>query len=229
MIRNIIIIILILFIALFSSPVLAALYGAKLCKNDPNFVCHKVKRGENWKTLFPNEDLRDRVMRINRMNISLHSGLIIAVPKSNTTSTIDTSPFLRQIESPGEKVIFVSLSKLAWAAYDSDGTLQKWGPISSAKGYCPDIGRRCHTTTGKFAVYHKGGAHCASTRYPVGRGGAPMPYCMFFNGHFALHGSYEVPGYNASHGCVRMFVNDAKWLNEDFVGDERVTVVVKQF
>jgi hypothetical protein len=39
---------------------------------------------------------------------------------------------------------------------------------------------------------------------------------MFFKGGFAMHGSRGVPGYNASHGCVRMFVDDAQWLNKDF-------------
>ena len=43
-----------------------------------------------------------------------------------------------------------------------------------------------------------------------------MPYCMFFKGGFAMHGSSGVPGYNASHGCVRLFVDDAQWLNQDF-------------
>ena len=38
----------------------------------------------------------------------------------------------------------------------------------------------------------------------------------FFMG-FALHGSDIVPGYPASHGCVRLFTEDARWLNEDFV------------
>lgn len=45
-----------------------------------------------------------------------------------------------------------------------------------------------------------------------------MPYCMFFNGGQAFHGS---PGGvikgNVSHGCVRMFVEDAEWLRYDFV------------
>ena len=44
-----------------------------------------------------------------------------------------------------------------------------------------------------------------------------MPYCMFFHGGYALHGSNFVPDYNASHGCVRMSPDDAQWLNEDFV------------
>jgi lipoprotein-anchoring transpeptidase ErfK/SrfK len=38
----------------------------------------------------------------------------------------------------------------------------------------------------------------------------------YFRG-YALHGSSSVPGYRASHGCVRMFIEDARWLNEEFV------------
>jgi hypothetical protein len=33
--------------------------------------------------------------------------------------------------------------------------------------------------------------------------GAPMPYFMRFNGGIGMHTGY-LPGYNASHGCVRM-------------------------
>ena len=44
-----------------------------------------------------------------------------------------------------------------------------------------------------------------------------MPYCMHFWRGIALHGSEEVPGYSASHGCVRLFIQDARWLNEEFV------------
>jgi len=50
---------------------------------------------------------------------------------------------------------------------------------------------------------------------------------MYFHGGFALHGSYEVPGFNASHGCVRLFVPDAEWLNQDFTaGGQKVMVII---
>lgn len=34
--------------------------------------------------------------------------------------------------------------------------------------------------------------------------------------------------YNDSHGCIRMFVDDAKWLNQEFVGDDEVPVVIQK-
>lgn len=216
-----------LFLFLFSSIVFAN-FGSKLCKSDPDYTCYRVKRGESWQKLFPDEDQRDLVMRINRMNTHLYSGLIIALPKTNSLSVMDIAPLEKQIDPPGEKIIYVSIDKLAWGAYDATGSLVGWGPVSTARGYCPDIGHGCHTSTGHFTIYRKEGPDCVSTKFPVGRGGAPMPYCMYFNGGFALHGSYEVPGYNDSHGCVRMFVKDAEWLNEEFVGDDDVPVIIRK-
>jgi L,D-transpeptidase ErfK/SrfK len=193
-------------------------YGVRLCAMTSVFDCHRVRRGETWEKLFPDPREQDIVMRVNRIGIPLEPGMRIAIPKNLDNATaMQFSPFAAQISPPGEKVIFVSTGQMAWGAYDANGTLLRWGPASSARGYCPDVGRGCHTVLGKFAVYHKEGPECFSTKFPVGRGGAPMPYCMFFHGGFAMHGSYEVPGYNASHGCVRILVDDAQWLNEEFV------------
>ena len=199
------------------------------CKN-PDFICYKVKSGESWKKLFKDPDQRDLVMRLNRINIHLYAGMHIAIPKNlETVSMLDLAPLPRQINPPGDKFIYVSLSDLVFGAYDAQGNLEYWGPVSGGKGYCPDIGRGCNTITGTYTIYRKEGSGCFSRKFPVGRGGAPMPYCMFFHGGFALHGSNEVPGYNASHGCVRLFVNDAKWLNEHFIQDkDDVHVVVRR-
>lgn len=69
----------------------------------------KVKAGESWEKLFPNPEERDMVRRINRMNVALHSGVTIAVPKNIDRLTIyDVSPFPRYIDSQGEKAIYVS-------------------------------------------------------------------------------------------------------------------------
>jgi len=68
-----------------------------------------------------------------------------------------------------------------------------------------------------FRVYNKEDHKCVSDIFPIGKGGAKMPWCMFFYKGFALHGSDDIPGYRASHGCVRMFIRDAEWLNKNFV------------
>ena len=43
---------------------------------------------------------------------------------------------------------------------------------------------------------------------------APMPHAIFFYGGFAIHGSYDIArlGGPASHGCIRLYPNDAATL-----------------
>lgn len=188
-----------------------------LCST-PGYTCIKVQSGQSWKKLFPNEEQRDIVQRINRTNMYLWAGKTIAIPDNlPNISKFDVSPFPRQIEKQPVRLIIVDQDKLAWGAYNRKGELVHWGPISSGKNFCRDIKRSCKTRTGIFYIFNKQDKRCKSNIFPVGRGGSRMPYCMFFYKGFALHGSNEVPGYRASHGCVRLFTRDAKWLNENFV------------
>lgn len=196
-------------------------FGETLC-NLPEYLCMKIKSGESWEKLFPDGEERDMVRRINRMNIPLSPGMTLAVPKNIDRLTIyDVSPFPRYIDSEGEKTIYVSQKKLAWAAYDQDGELLWWGPISSGLPKCPGVIGGCTTPTGSFRIIRKQDIECVSTVFPRradgNDGGALMPYCMHFFRGYALHGSYDVPGYRASHGCIRMFIEDARWLNEEFI------------
>lgn len=120
------------------------------------------------------------------------------------------------ISGYGEKVIIINPRKHVWGAYSSDGKLLRAGLATAGSGYCRDIHRACRTRTGTFRIQSLGSASCYSKRYPVGRGGAPMPYCMFFNGNQGLHGSHEVVEGNVSHGCVRISVSDAQWVRFNF-------------
>ena len=105
---------------------------------------------------------------------------------------------------------------MAFAAYSAGGRQERWGPVSGGKGWCTDIGKPCHTAIGRFKVERKQDTECISKTFPLPDGGAEMPYCMFFHRGFAMHAS-QLPGFHASHGCVRMLYNDAKWLNTEFV------------
>jgi lipoprotein-anchoring transpeptidase ErfK/SrfK len=137
--------------------------------------------------------------------------------------------FPAQREATGRKVFVFDPKATAWAAYDATGNRVKTGSASGGKDFCEDIGRPCHTVTGTFKVYSKKGAECRSSIYPIEtHGGAKMPYCMHFNGGYSIHAAYEVPNYNASHGCVRVLPSAAKWLNENFI-DVGTTVIVKPY
>ncbi|HVT62847.1 MAG TPA: L,D-transpeptidase [Legionellaceae bacterium] len=122
------------------------------------------------------------------------------------------------IKPPGEKLFVFDPKAAAWAAYDAEGNRVMTGAASGGKDICEDVGKPCRTVTGTFRVYNKRGADCKSGEYPVEtEGGAKMPYCMYFFQGFTIHAGYEVPNYNASHGCVRVLPSAAKWLNEQFI------------
>ena len=132
-------------------------------------------------------------------------------------------------QATGKKVFIFDPKATAWAAYDAEGNRIKTGRASGGKDFCEDVGRGCRTVTGRFRVYSKKGADCKSSKYPIEtNGGARMPYCMHFNGGYSIHGAYEVPNYNASHGCIRVLPSAAKWLNENFM-NVGTTVIVKSY
>lgn len=106
---------------------------------------------------------------------------------------------------------------LTWKAINQNGKVVKSGRASGGSGYCPDIKRSCRTPSGTYHVFSKRGADCRSSKYPIGRGGSRMPYCMFFSKNYAIHGSYHVPKHNASHGCIRVRPGDAQWLHRNFI------------
>lgn len=112
----------------------------------------------------------------------------------------------------GVPVFIFNPKTKTWAVYSSSGKLLKVGKGSGGKSYCADIRRSCRTPSGTYHIIAKKGASCKSSKYPVGKGGAPMPYCTFFTKNHGIHGSYDVPNYNASHGCIRVHPADAKWI-----------------
>ncbi len=86
-------------------------------------------------------------------------------------------------------------------------------PISSGNGelylsYRPGVGlTRANTPRGNYEFYY----HIPRWRYAA-LGGLYKPW--YFRGGFAIHGSTSVPAYPASHGCIRVTLEDADWLAE---------------
>jgi hypothetical protein len=141
----------------------------------------------------------------------------------------DFSSRLPQTIETQEKVVMVDPTVHTWGAYEN-GSLIKAGQASAGADYCPDLGRKCHTTVGSFRVYSLGEPTCKSRKFPIPKGGSPMPYCMYFAHGMALHGvpDSEVGEGNFSHGCVRLHVADAEWLRYNFV-NMGTKVVVKPY
>lgn len=88
------------------------------------------------------------------------------------------------------------------------GALHRILPVSTgsgerfcSQGWC----RRAVTPRGAYSVYRVG----RGWEYgPLG--GLYNP--LYFNGGIAVHGAWSVPGYPASHGCVRIPMNAAEWF-----------------
>ena len=131
--------------------------------------------------------------------------------QSDSSFSSRLSPYIQS----NEKIIIVNPHRHVWGAY-LKGVLVHAGLATSGSTWCADLGRSCRTKVGTFHIVSLGASNCKSSRYPLGRGGAPMPYCMYFNGNQGIHGSYEVSEGNRSHGCVRVSVRDAEWLRFHF-------------
>ena len=127
--------------------------------------------------------------------------------------------FPEQIKATGEKRFVFDPKASAWAAYNEEGTRLMTGGGSAGIDTCEENATQsCRTITGTFKLYNKHGIECRSGEYPVDtKGGAKMPYCMYFYQGFTIHAAFEVPERPSSHGCVRVFPSAAKWLNEEFM------------
>lgn len=160
-----------------------------------------------------------------KANSSYHKQSPANAPTPNYASRLPSS-----IDTNGQKVIVVDPRVHVFGAYNESGNLVRAGLATAGASYCPDIKRACKTKAGTFRIQSLGAASCKSSIYPLPNGGAPMPYCMFFNKNQGLHGSAarNVIEGNASHGCVRLRVQDAEWLRYNFakVGTK---VVVKPY
>ncbi|MCB1827316.1 MAG: L,D-transpeptidase [Coxiellaceae bacterium] len=134
--------------------------------------------------------------------------------------------FPRKIRPQPEKTFFFSPRYQAWAAYDRDGQRIGYGRANGGSDWCAELGRPCRTPRGEFRIRSKGSADCKSSKYPLPKGGAPMPFCMHFKGGYAVHGSPGISNTNSSHGCIRVYNQAAYWLSNYFLNVGTKVVVL---
>lgn len=167
----------------------------------PNYTGQRHYRGSQVKT----DDTASSAIT------SLSSSRIKKPHKRVKTRTSSIMP-----AAYSERVIIVDPVAHRWQAYTAAGKLIRSGLATAGGKWCRDLGRPCRTGVGTFRIYSLGSWNCVSSKYPLGIGGARMPYCMFFNGSQGIHGSDAVVPGNVSHGCVRVSVSDAEWIRYNF-------------
>lgn len=171
----------------------------------PNYKILYPKRGNSYSKLvnkygYNGAELILTLNRIDRKNLRRRDSLV--VPDTFVTNRKYYSPFPLKVEEAFQipKLIVVSQTIQAFAAYQL-GNLILWGPTSTGKEETPTPNGLFHTnwkaeeTTSTFDDEWK-----LKWNFNLDN----------FEG-VALH-QYEMPGYPASHSCVRLYEKDAEWI-----------------
>ena len=193
---------------------------------------YTVKKGDTFEKLF-GEKWRV-IARFNRLDKDhLFAGQKIKVPVDlEQAAGYSPLPAFFEEAKNEEKFILVDLEEQWFGAYEF-GNLVFGGPISSAAPKCLDkrkFWRTCKTPTGDFKILAVDRDHYSSIyKDPTGKP-VPMPYAMMFYQSsrgiaYWLHGG-ALPGYRASHGCIRLWKEDAQklceWFNPDCSQNKKI-------
>ncbi|MBU2564203.1 L,D-transpeptidase family protein [Patescibacteria group bacterium] len=96
-----------------------------------------------------------------------------------------------------EKELIIVVLKEQYLAFYKNGYFQFCAPVST--------GKNNNTPVGKFKVFYRSEYHISSLYSD------PMPYTLCFTQYHAIHYG-RLPGYPASHGCVRTLKDSSKFL-----------------
>jgi hypothetical protein len=108
----------------------------------------------------------------------------------------DSDPWLE----PHGKAIVVHQPVQAFAAYES-GRIVRWGPVSTGR-------KETKTPSGPFHLTWR-----SKGRHSTDNAAWFLPwYFNFHNQRGVSFHQFDLPGYPASHACVRLLERDAKWL-----------------
>jgi lipoprotein-anchoring transpeptidase ErfK/SrfK len=158
----------------------------------------------NWSTLKNKfgEDAALTILKLNRVDRGNLANVKSLIVSDNLTDPNAVSPFPLELGIVRDlpKLIVVSRKVQAFGAYES-GKLVRWGPTSTGK-------RSTQTPTGLYHANWKS----KKTRSTVDSSWI-LPWVFNLDNFegIAFH-EYELPGYPASHGCVRLLQEDARWL-----------------
>ncbi|MDO8884123.1 MAG: L,D-transpeptidase [Pseudotabrizicola sp.] len=126
---------------------------------------------------------------------------LVSVP-ALATQKLPSAPDLHVVEYQAKILVRVSISRQMMDVYHEGRKVHEW-PVSTAR-------QGKITPTGQW----KGAQWLSRNHRSSLYNNAPMPYAIFYNGNYAIHGTDQVKklGRPASAGCVRLHTANAKVL-----------------
>jgi len=142
-----------------------------------------------------------KINRLDRKHIPATGVLIVPAP-AESVDLMKLAPFPGELEFARSipKLILVSRRSQAFGAYAA-GKLVRWGPTSTGKKATQTPAGLYHTNWKKQLAISSVDASWK------------LPWCFNLDNRVgvAFH-QYDLPGYPASHGCVRLLEEDAHWI-----------------
>ncbi len=150
-----------------------------------------------------NDRQLELLQKINRTDLKHLTRLRdLMVPSVWSDNELDYSPFPARYPRAVNisKLLVVDVSAQAFGAYEN-GSLVRWGPVSTGRKKRP-------TPAGLFHLTWRSRARHST----VDRDWYMQWYFNFDSkGGLSLH-QYDLPGYPASHECIRLLESDARWV-----------------
>lgn len=165
-----------------------------------SYTTRKVSNGKDLRKEL-GDSLYMMTLKINRRG-GVRKNEEFLIP-SGSLNPLDYSPYPLQIDAIASipKFVVVSRKVQAFGAYEN-GKLTRWGPVSTGK-------KATKTPEGQYYAYWKSRWH---------RSTVDSTWILQWSwnidpkgGGISMH-LYDMPGRPASHGCVRLMLDDAKWF-----------------
>lgn len=169
------------------------------------YIAWPIKTSDSLKKVFQSLSERDQktLFALNRVDKAHIQGIdTIVVPTTFKEDLLSYSPFPAEVLNLGQvdKFVLFSYPIQAYAVYEN-GKLIKWGPTNMGK-------KSTKTPLGLFFTNWKGKEIKSSVN---------KSWILKWNFNISNLGGigwhqYALPGYPASHSCLRLLADDAKWL-----------------
>jgi len=171
-------------------------------------VCYRLDSLENTSQIDSfqnkyNQKEKKIIFALNRLDYGrLGVGSKLVIPDTLVKDFIKYSPFPENIEILDSipKTLLIAQRIQGFALYEK-GKLIRWGPVSSGKQTTP-------TPNGLHYANYK-----TKLKISTVDDAWKMPYYFNFMNFFGvgIH-EYSLPGYPASHACVRLYKEDAQFI-----------------